>query len=170
MSVGSGQGVKREGRTFYYEGNAQEVGSSGNRCEPYLPHLPSPTIPMRMGRLTSCTRFINSYTCHRRTVLAIERAVNGRSSDQSTAQYAVAVSSLYNSGALSTALSARISWRSWGAVCSHFPRRLRSTELGYGRVGGTGITTAIRSLPRRRPPCAEACLRRRCCPPGGYKV
>ena len=27
---------------------------------------------------------------------------------------------------------------SWGAVCNHFPRRLRSTELGCGRVGGSG--------------------------------
>ena len=42
-----------------------------------------------------------------------------------------------------------------GAVCSLFPRRLRSTELGCGRVGGTRIAVAIRSLPR--PPCAEAC-------------
>ena len=53
---------------------------------------------------------------------------------------------------------------SWGAVCSHFPRLLRSTELGCGRVGGSGIAAAIRRLPR--PPCAEACLRRRCRPPG----
>ena len=33
---------------------------------------------------------------------------------------------------------------SWGAVCSHFPRLLRSTELGCGRVGGSGIAAAIR--------------------------
>ena len=38
---------------------------------------------------------------------------------------------------------------------SHFPRLLRSTELGCGRVGGSGIAAAIRRLPR--PPCAEAC-------------
>ena len=52
---------------------------------------------------------------------------------------------------------------SWGAVCTHFPRLLRSTELGCGR-GGTRFSEAIRTLPR--PPCAEACLRRRCRPPG----
>ena len=38
----------------------------------------------------------------------------------------------------------------------HFPRRLRSKELGCGRVGGTGIATAIRTLPGP-PPCAVAC-------------
>ena len=42
--------------------------------------------------------------------------------------------------------------------CSHFPRRLRSTVLGCGRVGGTRITTAIiyRSLrPPPRPPLSR---------------